>query len=207
MVDVVQRALTATVRGAQKVRGHIADDDLTVPTVASYGCDAFLRHRREAHPLRDHVPRLAHPELLEAPRGSLRCHHVGDDVRPVQKVHFTRRVPRVVDIRDDGPAKVRDLLVVGCEESRVAARPRAEYDAVPGRAARAERSVLEPARHPLVGQHKEISVEPGQAGEQLGVARVVVMLEPDAREEKPVGGRRRAGEQPAQRDPLHGGSV
>src|SRR5262249_18756832 len=65
-----------------------------------------------------------------------------------------------------------------------------------------KRSELQTARDAPVGELEEIPIEPLEARYQLCVTRVVVVPEPDAREENPVRRRCRAGDEAPAREAL-----
>ena len=147
--------------------------------------------------------RLLDPERLEGARRAL----LGDDVRLHLRAAELRRVALgeagIVDVGDDRPAEVGDLLVVGREEAVVALRPEPDEPRLEPRPERTEQQpVLQAAESAPVGDHREVGVDAVQARQELGVARVVVTAKPVAEEEDPVGGRSRCRE-PAKAPSAH----
>jgi hypothetical protein len=146
---------------------------------------------------------LVDAECLEAASGTVCGDHVRLQIRVPEQLDLAWPEQRIVDIGDDRPREVRDLLVVGGEHRRVAPVREREESRVAHSRAPGEGAELDPPLDPLAGSRRQISVEPPQAREQLCVAWVVVSREPDAREEDPVGVRLWAGHEPAKGALLH----
>ena len=205
VVDVVERVVAAAVVCGEQVRRHPADDDLVLATPRRRLRDELVRERAEADSLRDHVPGLVDAELLVPFRRPLRRDDVRLQVGAPQQRDVLVVVDGIVDVRDDRAAEVADLLVVEREHRAVAAVREREDGRVAHAAAPAEGVVLEPARDPPVGEVRQVRVEAREPRQQLRVARVVVSLEPEAREEDPLGAGRVARQKLAETAALHRG--
>ena len=111
---------------------------------------------------------------------------VGGEVGALQQLDLSLGEERIVDVGDDRPVEVRVLAHVEAEKTPVAPRGATERGRVERCSGRVEGAVPEPARDPPVREREQVGVEPLEPRQQLGVARVVVALEPDVQEADPV---------------------
>ena len=111
MIDVHERIVAVAVAvNSQECAGEADDEIARPPTISCNLGPPRLVDEVEPDRLRDHVKRLVEPHLLEAATRRLHRDHVGRHVRKAEKADLLVSEPRIVDIHDDLPLKMRNLV-------------------------------------------------------------------------------------------------